>query len=194
MDEPVIGIDLGTSNTVVAVVEGDRATVIPDREGRRIHPSVVSFHPKGTVLVGHEAKRRRVIDPKHTVASAKRLIGRTFQSEEVQAAAQRSRQRQPTAGRNRSLPHAVRFFNESADRGDRPWPDRGPAFWIRRVGLVLGRGGHSQRTFHRPFDHWRAHICDLDRHGPEREAEVASGIQRLALVVENAANDLYGDG
>lgn len=89
MPRPVVGIDLGTSNSVIAVVDGDRAIVIPDRQGRRIHPSVVSFHPKGTVLVGHEAKRRRIIDPMNTVYSAKRLIGRTFRSTEVQAAMQR---------------------------------------------------------------------------------------------------------
>ena len=85
MSNPVVGIDLGTSNTVIAVVHENKATVIPDRDGRRIHPSVVSFHPNGTVLVGQEAKRRRIIDPKNTIASAKRLIGRSFRSEPVQA-------------------------------------------------------------------------------------------------------------
>ena len=89
MDKPVVGIDLGTSNSVIAVIEENRATVIPDRAGRRVHPSVVSFHPNGTVLVGHEAKRRRIIDPKNTIYSAKRLIGRTFHSEAVQASLNR---------------------------------------------------------------------------------------------------------
>jgi len=87
---PAVGIDLGTSNSVVAVVQGQKALVIPDREGRRIHPSVVSFHPKGTVLVGQEAVRRRIIDPANTVFSVKRLIGRTFKSEAVQTARKRS--------------------------------------------------------------------------------------------------------
>ena len=83
-DEPVVGIDLGTSNTVVAVVHGNKAMVIPDAQGNRIHPSVVSFHPNGTVLVGPEAKRRRMIDPANTIFSAKRLIGQNFRSPQVQ--------------------------------------------------------------------------------------------------------------
>ena len=70
MSEPSVGIDLGTSNTVVAVVQGDTAHVIPDERGNQIHPSVVSFHPKGVVLVGQEANRRRVIDPLNTITSA----------------------------------------------------------------------------------------------------------------------------
>ena len=89
MSDIAVGIDLGTSNSVVAVVQGQKAHVIPDREGRKIHPSVVSFHPKGTVLVGQEAVRRRIIDPANTIYSVKRLIGRTFRSEAVQTAMKR---------------------------------------------------------------------------------------------------------
>jgi molecular chaperone DnaK len=90
MSEPVVGIDLGTSNTVIAVVQGNKAHVIPDKKGNRIHPSVVSFHPKGMVLVGQEAQRRRVVDPVNTIYSIKRLIGRTHRSEAVQTALKRS--------------------------------------------------------------------------------------------------------
>ena len=81
----VLGIDLGTSNSVAAVMQGDRVIVIPDSEGHRIHPSVVSFHPSGVVLCGHKAKARRIVDPENTVFSAKRLIGRRFSSPEVRA-------------------------------------------------------------------------------------------------------------
>jgi molecular chaperone DnaK len=79
----VIGIDLGTSNSVVGAVIGGKPVVIPDREGRRIIPSVVSFLPDGHVVVGQKAKSRMVIDPLNTIYSAKRLIGRPFYAPEV---------------------------------------------------------------------------------------------------------------
>ncbi len=85
----VVGIDLGTTNTVVAGVRGGRVGVLSDEKGRRLLPSVVSFHPNGEVLVGYPAKERRVVDARNTVASIKRLIGRAWASEELQ----RSRQR-----------------------------------------------------------------------------------------------------
>jgi len=79
----VIGIDLGTSYSCVACVVDGKATVLHDAEGRHTQPSVVSFLPDGSVVVGHEAKKRTVTDPYNTVYSAKRLIGRKFFSEEV---------------------------------------------------------------------------------------------------------------
>ncbi|HEY3353111.1 MAG TPA: Hsp70 family protein [Polyangia bacterium] len=81
----VLGIDLGTSNSVAAVMQGEQIVLIPDAEGNRIHPSVVSFHASGTVLCGHKGKQRRITDPENTVFSAKRLIGRRFGSPEVRA-------------------------------------------------------------------------------------------------------------
>jgi molecular chaperone DnaK len=85
----VVGIDLGTTNTVVACVRSGRVHVLADEQGRRLLPSVVSFHPNGEVLVGHRAKERRVVDPKNTVASVKRLIGRAWKSEEIDRVRQR---------------------------------------------------------------------------------------------------------
>jgi molecular chaperone DnaK len=82
----VVGIDLGTTNTVVACVRGGRVHVLGDEQGRRLLPSVVSFHPGGGVLVGHAAKERRVVDAKNTIASVKRLIGRAWNSEEIDRA------------------------------------------------------------------------------------------------------------
>jgi len=81
-----VGIDLGTTNTVVAAVRDGRAVTLADEDGRRLIPSVVSFHPNGNVLVGESAKERRLIDPANTVYSVKRLIGRSWQSDEVQQA------------------------------------------------------------------------------------------------------------
>jgi molecular chaperone DnaK len=83
-DDAVIGIDLGTTNTVVASVIGDKIEIIPDQEGRRLHPSVVAFPPTGGLLVGEMAKQRRVIDPGNTIYSAKRIIGQPFGSPGVQ--------------------------------------------------------------------------------------------------------------
>jgi molecular chaperone DnaK len=85
----VVGIDLGTTNTVVACVRSGRVHVLPDEQGRRLLPSVVSFHPAGEVLVGYPAKERRVVDAKNTIASVKRLIGRAWGSDEIRRARQR---------------------------------------------------------------------------------------------------------
>ncbi|MGE0785231.1 MAG: Hsp70 family protein [Sandaracinaceae bacterium] len=88
-DGPVLGIDLGTTNSVVAIADGGQARVISDPEGRRMVPSVVSFHPAGHKLVGYEARDRRLIDAKNTVYAVKRLIGRPYDSPEVERARQR---------------------------------------------------------------------------------------------------------
>ncbi|HMG24741.1 MAG TPA: Hsp70 family protein, partial [Kofleriaceae bacterium] len=91
MSDPIVGIDLGTSNTVVAHASAaGNVTVLSDDAGYKIHPSVVSFHPNGGVVVGAAAKQRKVIDPQNTVYSVKRLIGRAYQSPEVQTAKTRS--------------------------------------------------------------------------------------------------------
>jgi molecular chaperone DnaK len=86
----VVGIDLGTTNTVVGTVQAGRAMALANERGERLLPSVVSFHPNGSVLVGKEAKLRRLQDAANTVYSTKRLIGRTFGSEEVKKARARS--------------------------------------------------------------------------------------------------------
>ena len=71
-----VGIDLGTSNTVVAYVRDGQARAITDDFSKEpLIPSVCAFHPSGAVLVGREAKERRLQDPKNTVFSTKRLIG-----------------------------------------------------------------------------------------------------------------------
>src|SRR5262245_65843346 len=72
----IIGIDLGTTNSVVCVMEGGQAVVIPNAEGGRTSPSVVAFQPDGAKLVGAPAKRQAVTNPTRTIASIKRFMGR----------------------------------------------------------------------------------------------------------------------
>jgi molecular chaperone DnaK len=78
----VIGIDLGTTNSVVAVMEGGDPTVIPNQEGSRLTPSVVAFTKDGEILVGQVAKRQAITNPENTVFSIKRFMGRRY--DEVQ--------------------------------------------------------------------------------------------------------------
>src|SRR6202023_1691720 len=75
-EEKIIGLDLGTTNSVVAVMEGNEVKVIPNQEGNRITPSVVAFTDKGDVLVGDPAKRQAVTNPRRTIYSIKRFMGR----------------------------------------------------------------------------------------------------------------------
>ncbi len=74
----IIGIDLGTTNSCVAIMEGDKTTVIPNEEGGRTTPSVVAFTAKGEILAGQVAKRQRVTNPENTIYSIKRFMGRRF--------------------------------------------------------------------------------------------------------------------
>lgn len=85
----VIGIDLGTTNSVVAVVVGGEPVVIPNQEGQRTTPSVVAFTDKGERLVGQVAKRQSITNPENTIFSIKRLMGRKYNSREVQEAKKR---------------------------------------------------------------------------------------------------------
>ena len=97
----IIGIDLGTTNSCVAFVEGDTPVVIPNQEGSRTTPSTVAFTQEGELLVGQIAKRQAITNPENTVFAAKRLIGRKVNSDEVQSYVSR-------------LPYQI----SSADNGD----------------------------------------------------------------------------
>src|SRR3954466_3719160 len=81
----IIGIDLGTTNSVVAVMEGKEPKVIVNEEGARLTPSVVAWDDKGEVLVGTIAKRQAVTNPENTVYSSKRFIGRRFEEGEKES-------------------------------------------------------------------------------------------------------------
>ncbi len=84
-----IGIDLGTTNSVVAVVQGGEPVVIPNQEGTRTTPSVVAITDKGERLVGQIAKRQAITNPENTIFSIKRLMGRKYNSREVEHAKKR---------------------------------------------------------------------------------------------------------
>jgi molecular chaperone DnaK len=80
----IIGIDLGTTNSCVAIMEGGQPKVIENSEGSRTTPSVVAYQEDGEILVGAPAKRQAVTNPKNTLYAVKRLIGRKFEEKEVQ--------------------------------------------------------------------------------------------------------------
>ena len=80
----IIGIDLGTTNSCVAVMEGNNTRVIENSEGTRTTPSIIAYLEDGEILVGASAKRQAVTNPKNTIFAAKRLIGRKFDEKEVQ--------------------------------------------------------------------------------------------------------------
>src|SRR5687768_2163114 len=82
----IIGIDLGTTNSCVAIMEGGKPKVIENSEGARTTPSVVAYADDGEILVGAPAKRQAVTNAKNTVYAVKRLIGRRFEDSEAQKA------------------------------------------------------------------------------------------------------------
>ena len=79
----IIGIDLGTTNSVVAVMEGGKPKVIPSAEGSNTTPSIVGISKTGERLVGQIAKRQSITNPENTVFSVKRFIGHRFEDAEV---------------------------------------------------------------------------------------------------------------
>ena len=84
MAAKVIGIDLGTTNSCVAVMEGGAPKVIENAEGARTTPSMVAFAKSGEILVGQPAKRQAVTNPANTIFAVKRLIGRRFDDPTVE--------------------------------------------------------------------------------------------------------------
>ena len=79
----IIGIDLGTTNSCVAVMDGNKARVLENAEGDRTTPSIIAYTADGEILVGQPAKRQAVTNPQNTLFAIKRLIGRRFDEEEV---------------------------------------------------------------------------------------------------------------
>ena len=83
---PIVGIDLGTTNSCVSIIEGGSPVVIPNDEGSRITPSVVAFTDDGSRFAGAVAKRQAVVNPRSTIFGVKRLVGRKINSPEVDKA------------------------------------------------------------------------------------------------------------
>ena len=118
----VVGIDLGTTNSVIATVRGGQVVVVPAAHGGYLHPSVISFSADGLKYFSREGVARRIIDPKNTVYSGKRLIGLSYRSPEVQKAIAR-------------LPYELREGNN--EQAVFVGPDR--SYTIPEVsGLLLG--------------------------------------------------------
>src|SRR3990170_5486757 len=80
----IIGIDLGTTNSCVAIMEGGKAKVIENSEGDRTTPSIIAYTEEGEILVGQSAKRQAVTNPHNTLYAVKRLIGRQYNDDVVQ--------------------------------------------------------------------------------------------------------------
>ena len=80
----ILGIDLGTTNSAMAVMEGSEPEILVNAEGDRTTPSIIAYTQDGETLVGQPAKRQAVTNPQNTLFAIKRLIGRRFQDEEVQ--------------------------------------------------------------------------------------------------------------
>src|SRR5438270_13766326 len=80
----IIGIDLGTTNSCISIMEGGQPKVIENSEGARTTPSIIAYQEDGEILVGAPAKRQAVTNPKNTLYAVKRLIGRKFDEKEVQ--------------------------------------------------------------------------------------------------------------
>ena len=116
----VIGIDLGTTNSCVAVMEGGEPIVIANSEGSRTTPSVVAFTDSGERLVGQIAKRQAITNPDNTIFSIKRLIGRKYDTPEVQEA-------------RKHLPYKI----VKADNGDAHVDIRGKAYSPAEISAMI---------------------------------------------------------
>ncbi|RMH38999.1 MAG: molecular chaperone DnaK [Deltaproteobacteria bacterium] len=176
-----IGIDLGTTNSVAALATPRGVVVTQGPNGERVHPSVVSFPAEGGVLVGHEARARRAVDPQHTIYSAKRLIGQNMKAPLVGLALA-------------SLPYAV-------EEGPNQQPiimARGRRMTVPEVSaLVLGHLRKLTEAQHgdevdRAVITVPANFSDAQRRAT-REAGVIAGLDVLRLVNEPTAAALaYG--
>ncbi len=163
----VIGIDLGTTNSVVAVMEGGQSTVIVNQEGARTTPSVVGFSKDGERLVGQVAKRQAVTNPENTVFSVKRFMGRTFAEVEQERA---------------RVPYTV----VRADGGDAWIEVRGTRHSAPEI-TISGASGLSKEDVARMVKDAEAHATE-DKLRREL-VDVCHQAESLAYQVEHTVND-----
>ena len=139
----IIGIDLGTTNSVVAVMEGGEPTVIPSAEGGRTVPSVVAFSKEGERLVGQIAKRQAITNPANTVYSIKRFMGRRWDDPEVQRSRELVPYKVEKDGKSDGIKVVVadgKTYTPARDLGDDPPEAQGGRRGL--PGREGDRGGH----------------------------------------------------
>ena len=144
----IIGIDLGTTNSCVAIHEGGKTQVIENSEGARTTPSIVAYTKEGEILVGASAKRQAVTNPRNTLMAIKRLIGRKF-TDDVVVPAAKLRGVKTEASVARSAVSQMRpdqaqvlvFVNQVTTSKDRPRPDEREAAkaLLSRVSAIRSR-------------------------------------------------------
>lgn len=179
----VVGIDLGTSNSVVSAVINGQPVVIPDEDGNRIQPSIVSFLPGGEVVVGHKARARKVIDPLNTVYSIKRLIGRPFYSEQVRIA-QSHYPYQVVCGSDNN----PKVFVQNQEFS----PEEVSAMILRRMKQIAER--HLGQVVDRAIITVPANFNEAQRYATKAAGEIA-GLDVLRILNEPTAAALaYGYG
>lgn len=178
----VIGIDLGTTNSCVAVMEGRNARVIENSEGSRTTPSVVAFPEDGTRLVGMAARRQAVTNPDHTLYAVKRLIGRSYNDKEV-----------------KGISNLVPYNIVKSPNNDDAWVEaRGEKYSPSQIGsIVLGKmketaEGFLGRTVTKAVVTVPAYFNDSQRQATKDAGKIA-GLDVLRIINEPTAAALaYG--
>src|SRR5687767_10113358 len=177
----VIGIDLGTTNSCVAVMEGKTARVIENAEGARTTPSIVAFSENGELLVGHPAKRQAVTNPENTIFAVKRLIGRTYND--------------PTTKKDKDLVPYNIVKSDSGDawveaRGEKYSPSQISAFILQKMKETAER--HLGETVTQAVITVPAYFNDAQRQATKDAGKIA-GLEVLRIINEPTAAALaYG--
>ena len=176
----VIGIDLGTTNSCVAVMEGGEAVVIPNAEGQRTTPSVVAFTKVGERLVGEPAKRQAVTNAPRTVSSVKRLMGsetrvpidgKCYTPQELSALILQKLKTDAEAYLGETL-RGLRTFKVEAKRADKAYPMKSPEICRELGAYLLDKHHHLRVDVHNPQLEIMVEIRDYAAyvHGPKVEA------------------------